>query len=342
MTLWRLFHALRRILRGPAASRAYQVGQHSLAFVQAQWLVRAFYLATLIVAFETGKTFYEVALDGGLDTPLWPIFWVRWLPEELAVGALVIGLFTASLFAVLAPHLRTVRIAVFLLVLMTVAGELSFGYFKHYLHFWIWLSLVFVFFPLTKAMPPGALPGPARRHLVVSWFFAAQVMIGIFYSLSGFWKAVRGVVVPEGNLSSFHPDALPSLVMELWIYGERPTLLSDLFLQHLWIGWPGHLLVIYFELFALVAVFRPEMHRLFGSVLIAFHMSVWLLMGIHFPYQPVALALLFVFSPFAVGRRYGFGTFLYQLPLFGDLAALLRPAAPSQRRAKPKSLGAAS
>jgi hypothetical protein len=76
------------------------------------------------------------------------------------------------------------------------------------------------------------------------------------------------------------------------------------------------------ELFTLVAVFRPAMHRPFGIALIAFHLMVWFLMDIKFAFQPMMLALVFVFSPFAP-PSVSFARQVRQLPLFGDLAVIL-------------------
>lgn len=331
MTLWNLCHFARRILRGPAASQKFDARQQRLAFVQSQWLVRVFYLCSLIVTFELGKLFYDKFQVEGLPVIIWPIFWVQWAPDELAVRLLVVGLFAATILAVLFPHIRWVRVAFFVLFLMSAAGRFADGYIPHYLHYWMWLSLIFIFFPVSRDLAGPPETRIAKRHVAVSWFFAAQVMIAFFYSLSGFWKVLGGLIVSQGRVSSFAPDALPSLVLVKWFSLENPSLLAEPFLEHMWLGWPLHLAVIYFELFAIVAVFRPEMHRLFGAVLVMFHMSVWLLMGIIFPYQPFAAALVFIFSPYAVGRKFSLSTFLYQLPLFGDLAAYIKARVPRSR-----------
>ena len=115
--------------------------------------------------------------------------------------------------------------------------------------------------------------------------------------------------------------------MQKWLQTGDQPLLADLFIQNLWLAWPAHLLVIYVELFALIAVFRSELHRVWGVLLIAFHLLVWLLLGISFAYQPALLALLFVCSPFAPRPHPGMAQLLRQLPVLADLASLLiRPA----------------
>ncbi len=159
-----------------------------------------------------------------------------------------------------------------------------------------------------------------------------------------FWIAALGlgcatlrpesaVAVVNTSVRSIAPNALPLLVTQKWLQTGDHPLLADFFVQHLWLAWPVHLLVIYIELFALVAVFRPELHRLWGLLLLTFHLMVWLLLGIVFAYQPLVIAPLFIWSPFAPMSHPKLAQILRQLPLFGDLAHL---ATVSLRR--PRSL----
>ena len=75
------------------------------------------------------------------------------------------------------------------------------------------------------------------------------------------------------------------------------------------------------------------MHRPWGVALMTFHFMVWLLMGIQFVYQPMMLALVLVFSPFAASTGSLVGD-LRQLPLFGDLAVAIGRLLQAPRRAR--------
>jgi hypothetical protein len=97
--------------------------------------------------------------------------------------------------------------------------------------------------------------------------------------------------------------------------------------QYPLLGWPLHIGVIYFELFSIVIAFRPGLHRLWGLLLIAFHIGTILILSFSFTVNILLLALLFVMSPFHP-RNQTRQQLLLQLPLFGDLHRLILGAKP--------------
>ena len=312
---------LRGWLRGPAPTRQPQPGrvEHD-AVVQAYWLVRAFYLIVLHFAFETQRNLQRLAASDRQIDPLWPVGWVDQASFAAAANVIGLGFLVSAVVAVVWTDRRVPRILVALFYVQTLAFENSFGSINHYGHFGLWLCLCFAALPGARLERLRGARAPRRSYLTV--FFLAQSLIALFYTSSGARKAYYGLFVPENAVSSFAPEALPLLVVQKWLQiGEAP-LLADLFIQHLWLAWPAHLLVIYVELFALVAVFRPELHRLWGVLLIVFHLLVWLLLGVSFAFQPALLGLLFVFSPFAPRPQPRVAQTFRQLPMLGDLAAL--------------------
>jgi hypothetical protein len=313
---------LRQFLRGPARSRVFSAAAQRASYLQAQWLVRTFYLATLVVAFKLAEEVFTTVNGSPLSDPLWPVFWLRWTDPIAATKVLVTALLIASALCVIVPESRAVRVFLALAFVETTAVRLSFGYFFHSYHIWLWLAVVFAAFPIDRDWRSALGDRPSRRHGSLSVFFFAQAMVALFYSLSGLWKALGGVFIPEGHISSFSPRALEMLVLGGWMQNAHETILQDMFQLALWIGWPTHVFVIYVELFMLIAVFRPEMHRPFGIVLMAFHLMVWMLMGIQFVFSPMTMALLFVFSPFA-STSGSIWTDLRQAPLFGDMISVI-------------------
>jgi hypothetical protein len=324
---WHSFlRRLRAWLRGSAPLRRTDVVRADLdAVVHAWWLVRAFYLIVLHFAFETQRNLQRLGEFNPQIDPLWPVAWVDQASFTAAANVIGLAFLASAIAAIVWPDRRTPKLLVALFYLQALAFENSFGSINHYGHFGLWLSLCFA------ALPQASLEQlrgsrPLRRSYL-TLLFLAQSLIALFYTSSGARKAYYGLFVPEGSVSSFAPDALPILVVQKWLQTGDQPLLADLFIQHLWLAWPAHLLVIYVELFALIAVFRPELHRLWGVLLITFHLLVWLLLGISFAYQPALLALLFVCSPFAPRPQPGMAQVLRQLPVLGDLAHLLiRPA----------------
>lgn len=287
---------------------------------QAYWLVRAYYLITFFMAFALLRELYELGQTPRQPDPLWPVFWVRWIPMPTACNMIGLTLLIASIASLLKYHSRLPRIVIFLFMLQAAALLNSFGSFNHGYHIWTWLSLCFMLFPL------GARSEVTKsfrsRHWFLTCFLLTQLLVALFYTLSGFFKAYFGFRVRIDMVSSFAYDALAILATGRWTETNEQPLLQRLFMENPWIGRPAHLTVMYVELFALVAFFRPAMHRLFGTLLMLFHLGVWMLLGISFSYQPLTMALLFVWSPIAPRQSLPMRVYLYQLPLFGDLLGL--------------------
>jgi hypothetical protein len=320
---------VRRFLRGPVPlRRPYRAAADIDMGERAWWVVRGFYLVVLHFAFETQRNLQRLGASDRQIDPLWPVAWVD--AETFAAAAQVIGLafLVSAVVAVLAPERRMPRILVALFYLQALAFENSFGSINHYGHLGLWLALCFAALPATSLDQLRHSRTSRREYLAV--FFLAQCLVALFYTSSGARKAYYGFVVPEGAVSSFAPDALPILVVQKWLQTGDQPLLADLFMEHLWLAWPVHVLVIYIELFALVAVFRRELHQLWGAMLITFHLIVWLLLGITFAYQPVLIALVLVWSPFAPKPHVGLVQIVRQLPGLGDLAQIVNR--PLQRR----------
>ena len=74
--------------------------------------------------------------------------------------------------------------------------------------------------------------------------------------------------------------------------------------------------MIYIEIVALMVLCRPALHRLWGVMLIGFHIGTFLLLGISFPKHVLVLTILFVWSPFAIDR-FGLRRVISSLPGLG-------------------------
>jgi hypothetical protein len=331
--LRRFLRRARLSLGGPARARQPYLGRDHLARAgHALWVVRIYYLITLHFAFETQRNLSRLADSGRQIDPLWPVAWLDQTHFPVAATSIGLGFLASALLAAVLPERRPVRLVLAFFFVQTLALENSFGSINHYGHVGLWLALVFVALPTIDRDPiPRSRADRGALLLVV---FLAQALVALFYTSSGLRKAWYGVVVPDGAVSSFAPDALPLLVVQKWLQTGAEPLFAGLFTENLWLAWPAHLLVIYVELFAVVAVFRPTLHRLWGVLLIVFHLMVWLLLGISFAYQPVLIALLLVWSPFVPSGPPDPRRVLRQLPLFGDLAAVVL-----RRRGSPLAKG---
>ncbi len=278
----------------------------------AYWQLRAFYLVNLLISFDLVRRGLEIARQGLEPALLWPVFWVDGPNFETAATAIALALPVTAILALWYHVSWWPRLLVFLAHLQFAALENSFGSINHLLHYPLWISLFLLLAPVGPR--PQARAATSAHMRVLYPAFVAQAFVGLFYSLSGYHKAYSGFFPSSTGISSFHPDALPLLVLRRWQETGKEPMLGDFFVSNIELAWPAYLAVIYFELFFLVAVFRPQLHRLFGLALATFHLGVWLVLGIAFPYQPVLVALLFIWSPFTAFDQATMGQRLGQLP----------------------------
>ena len=312
--------ALVKMLRGTARARQLHSGQLQAMSTGAFWVLRAFYLVASLIAFDRLRTSVAIARRAQEVDPLWPVLWIEW--TGLTVGAHLIGVLciVATLAAVVFPLSRLPRIGTFLGFLFFSALENSFGSINHYMHYPIWISALLIFMPCTR--PPKAGASTAQHYFYAYPIFAAQAFIGLFYTLSGLEKLDGAFPSKSNDVSSLSPEALPLLATGRWDKTGIEPMMAQFFVDNIWIGWPAYLLVIYLETVFLIAVFRPALHKFFGLALACFHLGVFMVMGIIFPYQAVLVSLLFIMSPFAERDRFDFGVLIRQLPGVGILLIL--------------------
>ena len=285
------------LLRGPERNRYANFAALSAAASIADWQRRAFYVLALIIAFDVMQDAWRISNTTDELQPLWPVFWLRWVPAETAARIVGVVVPLSVLAAVVLDRSWWPRLFVFVSLLQYAGLANSFGTINHWFHYPLWISFSLLLWPGVGPSAGSRGPSHAMRWLLPA--VSAQAMIGLFYTLSGLYKAKNGIIVGEEKVSSFYPDALPLLIMGRWEQTNESPLLREFFVENLWIAWPAYLVVIYVEIFFLLAVFRPQLHRLFGGIMAAFHFGVYMFMGISFAYQPAMVALLFLWSPFA-------------------------------------------
>jgi hypothetical protein len=269
------------------------------AFDQAFWLVRIYYASMLLIAYQEMAPLWKMTLNGGEFAPLWPIFWAS--DAGSAGTVLLISLITSAVLAVALPDRRWPKILVVLSFLSTSAFRSSFGLgsINHGQHFWIWVGFCFCFLP---SGPQAELrSSKSKRYRFLLTFFFTQALILLFYTMSGFWKIAAAIeALITGKMSAFHPEALAMIATWKMIQLDRITMLGPFLADHSWLGWPAYIWVIYIEIVTLMVLCRPALHRLWGIMLIGFHIGTFLLLGINFPKHVLVLTILFVWSPFAI------------------------------------------
>ncbi|MGF1475239.1 MAG: hypothetical protein ACFB6S_06710 [Geminicoccaceae bacterium] len=299
---------------------------------RAAMVVQAYYAVSLFMLYDRSR---EIArLDGraGDLDPLWPIAWLDWVGADLG-GMLMAHLaIVGGLGGLLFWRRLWARVLVSLALLQFVALNNSFGFMGHGYHSWFWMSVALWFLP--NGRPPSGSRGRFHTIRFLLGFSVAPALMLLFYSLSGLYKAVFAIsALFTEDISGLAPQAMAlTLAWRIFETNAEP-LWAHLVIGQPWLGWPLYLGLYYAELFAFMVFFRPRLHRLWGLILILFHIGTFLFMDITFPEHVLICALFLFMSPFEAGLH-GYGRALAALPLFGPI---LRAVAAS--RGAPSSVG---
>lgn len=284
------------------------------AFLRARLLVRVFYACSLYFAVAMLSD-WPGWLERGTPVPLWPVAWLTHVPLRGGVGAILILDLVGALLAAAWPEKRWARALFFLGLFECVAFNNSYGKIGHSLHLWVLVSGLLVFLPDLKTETPSRL----QRQKFLLTFWAAQAMVMLIYSMSGLGKFVVAIYqLCAGQANAFTPGGLAAIVAERLTETNSRSLLGPWLIDHPFAGWPLMLGDMYLQLFALWAVFRPSLHRLWAVGLILFHIGSYLLLTISFPQNALLLALFFLNSPFRREHERWRHT-LGDLPLFGRI-----------------------
>jgi hypothetical protein len=252
--------------------------------------------------------------------PLWPVAWVKLIGIPTAVHVIMTVSLIAALLSTLFPEKRVFRALLFVSLLEFAAFSQSLASISHEWHGWLGIGFFFIFLPDGKREQlQGSI---TKRQLYLTTFWAAQAVVLSFYSLAGFWKVVMGgYQLLKGETHSFAVDALAhhiasSMIARHMFEPDYTNRIGSFVVKYPLVGWPMYLSVIYLQLFAFVAAFRPALYRFWGISLIGFHLMSNLTMSIGFTRNILLLALFLVGSPF-IDSKNSWRTVLYNLPLIG-------------------------
>jgi hypothetical protein len=281
---------------GPRRSFAGTVAAQRDAFVRAEWVVRAFYAANVVVLVLQMSVWPGLLRVEAID-PQWP---VAWLPREDAgtgIGVVLTGWGIASVWAALLPTWRSARIAAFVFLLQYVGVVNSFGKVNHDLHAWLWVTAVLIFLPTVART--GSRVVDRHRYLTVVW--AAQALTLFFYTLTGLWKVFYALkdLFGDARPSSLELDGFAYIIAERATVIASDTVLGEFLIRTPAVGWVLFVGTMYLEATSLLIAFRPRLHRVWGIGLLVFHLGTQLAMGFTFRANVLLLALLFVCSPTA-------------------------------------------
>ena len=291
------FAKIRKLLASHSPLRdASAFKRQAEAFQASYSLVRIFYVGQLLFCMRVFDKWSDWQ-QSQIFMPLWPLRWAAgWEVSQTAnllVGFWGIGVFLALFW----PRVRHCRIFSFLGVFFIVAFYNSFGKIYHHYHLWVYASFLLIFLPSGTRSQLAA--NRTLKQIYLTVILGVQAMILLSYTLAGFWKVASSVKqFFAGEVSYFSINGMAYVVALRIVDTSKPPALSDLVLSWPQLGWLIVITAIYVECFALLVLYRPSLHRLWGIGLIAMHLGIGLVMGIHFRPAILLLVIWFIFSPF--------------------------------------------
>ncbi len=274
-------------------------------------LSRFYYLFLAFNIGTSGLQFGRAYMGRPPTAPLWPIDAVQWLTgggwfardHVVTVVGLAFAIAAASF-----PRILLWRLGSFAYLLLHVSLANSYGAINHGSHVILFVGFALLFLPRRDDGPRMARTN-VLSCLTVLWF--AQGLILLSYTLSGFWK------IWHSRLEVFSPDAMSRILLDrALLEADNIPVLLPFVAQHNWLAQSMWWLTLYIEIFALLVVFRPHLHRPFGAVLMLFHITSDWLMNISFSLNIVMLGLFLLLSPLAPAR-FSLSGIVRSLPIVG-------------------------
>ena len=292
---WVLQHLRSTSSQGVAES----IRMQNRSYERALTIVRAFYALSLVWTIQEMGA-WPVLRDVDVIDPQWTAGWVDRTDPGGGISAILLLFGVASVLAALWPTSRTYRALYTLGLLQYLSVKFGFGKVNHNLHSWLWVSAILILLPSGRKMRD---PAPRDRHSLLAVLWSAQIVVLFFYTLTGLWKVAYALhALTTERVSSFQLEGFSLIIGERLLATDQSTLMGEFFVRNQFYGWLLFNGTMYLESAALLAAFRPRLHRLWGGGLIAFHLGTQLAMGFTFIENIALLALLFMCSPWAPER----------------------------------------
>jgi hypothetical protein len=234
-------------------------------------------------------------------TPLWPLGWAELigLNQFYTLNSVRIFFILAVFLGVFLYKKAWGRVVVFLGIWQFHAAMSSFYHPSHQWYPWLSTSFILIFLP--NIWTNGNQEN-IKKFLLIIW--TAQFIILLPYTLSGIWKFTALLTqLTAGEINGFSKEAFAYQIAD-WLprLDYKPDF-ADLILNNPIFGWPFYILSYFLELFSIWAAFKLPLQKIWGVMLILFHLGTIAFMGIFFMPSIMILAIFFLASPFCVSKK---------------------------------------
>lgn len=261
---------------------------------RAETLIIAYYATSIYLAAQLLYRNNDLLNAQAAWDFLWPIFWLERVNADIAIELIGIASILSSVVALIFRESVWARAAFFVTFFFAATVPNSLGGINHPYHAWFWVGAIFMCLPSGDPQKFNR----AEKMSYLTTVLTAQALILLFYTMAGAWKIVIGLIALIGGVpGNFSFGALSWTLADRVVQTGTDPLLADFVITNPEIAWILFGGVMYIQLFAVVAAFRPRLHILWGLALISFHIGTWVLMDIIFTEHIVLLAILFLLSP---------------------------------------------
>ena len=268
-------------------------------YTKGSTLVAIFYFFVFLIAFQSitfstqFPSWTDIVASEHFFRPQWSSKWISYFDWKFAIRFIYIFFITSSILGIIFWRQSTfVRILVSVSIIQFLSLISSFGSVDHYLHMMVITSIVLVFLPKKNSL--------SYKSDFLKVIFGIQTIILATYSISGFYKLL-GVVkqIKWGVTSALSPTGLTLQSAKTSYYSGNEYFFQQLLMDHqgYWIA-ILHIGGYFVEFLSIFILFRIKIHRIWGLLLILFHLGIALTVGPDFSIHLLPIALFLLFSPF--------------------------------------------
>ena len=224
-------------------------------------------------------------------------FFLKYFPVEF-VDWLICLTPIVALITLYLPQKRCLRIVTAFLLLLTFAYKNSFGKPLHGELPWLYSAIVFGFIP-TWCKASATTWSRSRRFLFLQTYWFGLFVFLFPYTLSGLWKVTWGMMWQPifDPISFWSPDSMSYLLSTYSVRINEAAVWTDWLIRNPVIGYPLLLGGTYWEVIAILPLFRPKHWRLTAFVVLMFHLLSYYTLNIQFGYQFFIASFFLFFVP---------------------------------------------
>lgn len=307
---------IRKFLKGPSLT---SFAKRASNMRTAKVLIKYYYLVVPYAAFLYATN--TIANRENFD-PLWPLVWTQWLsiPYIDVVLFLKVGFIAAGLLGVFFYKKRWVRVLIFLAIWQIHALESSFSFINHQWYLWLYTSCIFIFLP--DIWNRIASIEENRKFLLAIW--TAQAIGLLTYTMAGLWKFI--FAFHQWSIGEVHGLAVSAFSYQVanWVPRlQAEAVLAPYIIAYPEISWPFYVTLHFIQIFAIWAMVRTSLQKIWGVLLFTFHVATLLTMGISFHPLAILIIVLYLNTPFTPDDM-SVRRIIRDLPILGYLITKFR------------------